>query len=131
MRLSPVVTTKDNRWQPRKFLSKWNLALDCASTHRLGAASMQGSHFGQRDGMIMPLPSVAMPRVRSDRTRDIRVVAEECPVALVYDGTSIAVLMATPAELADLALGFSLTECIIREAAEIQDIEVVPGFEGV
>ncbi len=88
-------------------------------------------HGSQRDGTIMPFPSVAMPRVRSDRTRDIRVVAEECPVALVYDGTSIAVLMATPAELADLALGFSLTEGIIREAAEIQDIEVVPRFEGV
>ena len=92
---------------------------------------MHGSHFGQRDGTIMPFPSVAMPRVRSDRTRGIRVVAEESPVALVYDGTSIAVLMATPAELADLALGFSLTEGIIREAGEIQDIEVVPGPDGV
>src|ERR1700749_486893 len=131
MEYSPMVSTKENRWPYRKFLPDGNLALDYASTHRLGAASMHGSHFGQRDGTIMPFPSVATPRVRSDRTRGIRVVAEECPVALIYDGTSTAVLMATPAELADLALGFSLTEGIIRETTEIQDIEVVPGFEGV
>jgi FdhD protein len=97
----------------------------------VGAASMHGSQFGQRDRTIMPAPSVVMPRVRSDRTRDTRVVAEECPVALVYDGTTIAVLMATPADLADLALGFSLTEGIIRDAGEIEELDVVPGPAGI
>ena len=92
---------------------------------------MHGSQFGRRDRTIMPAPSVAMSRVRSDRTRDTRVVAEECPVALVYDGTTIAVLMATPTDLADLALGFSLTEGTIREAGEIEDLDIVPGSAGI
>ncbi|MBR0777867.1 formate dehydrogenase accessory sulfurtransferase FdhD [Bradyrhizobium diazoefficiens] len=49
-----------------------------------------------------------MPRLTSRGMRDERVIAEECPVALVFDGTTIAVLMATPSDLTDLALGFSL-----------------------
>ena len=92
---------------------------------------MHGSEFGRRDRRIMPAPSVAMSRVGSDRTRDTRMVAEECPVALVYDGTTIAVLMATPTGLADLAVGFSLTEGIIREAGEIEDLDIVPGSAGI
>ena len=92
---------------------------------------MHGSEFGRRDRRIMPAPSVAMSRVRSDRTRDTRMVAEECPVALVYDGTTIAVLMATPTGLADLAVGFSLTEGIIREAGKIEDLDIVPGSAGI
>ena len=51
---------------------------------------MHGSQFGRRDRRIMPAPSVGMSRARPDRTRDMRMVAEECPVALVYDGTTIA-----------------------------------------
>jgi FdhD protein len=58
-------------------------------------------------------------------------MAEECPVALVYDGTTVAVLMATPADLEDLALGFSLTEGIISDIGEIDELNVVPGSAGI
>jgi FdhD protein len=92
---------------------------------------MHGSQFGRHDRAIVPLPSVRMPRFDSDRACDMRMVAEECPVALVYDGTTVAVLMATPADLADLALGFSLTEGIVRSISEIDEIDVVPGSDGV
>ncbi|WP_458194636.1 formate dehydrogenase accessory sulfurtransferase FdhD [Bradyrhizobium sp. UFLA05-153] len=63
--------------------------------------------------------------------QDERVVAEECPVALVFDGTAMAVLMATPSDLTDLALGFSLTEGIIEHAGEIEELSVVPGPDGI
>jgi FdhD protein len=56
---------------------------------------------------------------------------EECPVALVYDGTTAAVLMATPANLAGLARGFSLTEGIIGDIGEIEELSVVPGPDGI
>ncbi len=92
---------------------------------------MHGSQSGRHDRAIVPLPSVRMPRFKSDFTRDTRAMAEECPVALVYDGTTVAVLMATPADLEDLALGFSLTEGIIRDAGEIDDLNVVPGSSGI
>ncbi len=92
---------------------------------------MHGTQFDARDRASTPPASVAMPRLTSRGTRDARIVAEECPVALVYDGTTIAVLMASPADLTDLARGFSLTEGIIGDIGEIEELTVVPGPDGI
>jgi len=59
------------------------------------------------------------------------IVAEEVPVALEYNGISHAVMMATPADLEDFALGFSLTEGILGEAGELYSCELVVGTEGI
>lgn len=48
---------------------------------------------------------------------------QECPVAIVIDGMSQAVLMATPHDLRDFALGFALTEGLIASPADVQDYE--------
>lgn len=50
-------------------------------------------------------------------------VAEEVPVALVFNGISHAVMMATPRDLEELAAGFALTEGIVGARAEIHEIE--------
>jgi FdhD protein len=59
------------------------------------------------------------------------VVVDEAPVALVYNGISHAVMMATPADLEDFALGFSLSEGIIATAAECYGIEIEHEPQGI
>jgi FdhD protein len=60
-----------------------------------------------------------------------RVLAEETAVAISYNGSTHAVLMATPADLEDLAIGFSLTEGILDDISAIEGIEVVPYDRGL
>jgi FdhD protein len=58
-------------------------------------------------------------------------VAEEIPVALEYNGISHAVMMASPADLEDFALGFSLSEGILRDRSELYECELVEGVDGI
>jgi FdhD protein len=60
-----------------------------------------------------------------------RILAEEAPVAFSYDGATHAVLMATPENLEDFALGFSYTEGIISAPAEIAELTVVSVADGI
>ncbi len=58
-------------------------------------------------------------------------VACEVPVALHYNDLPFAVLMATPCDLADLALGFSLSEAIIADADELQIQAIEESVDGI
>ena len=69
---------------------------------------------------------------RAGRWEDgTRAVPAEVPVALVFNGTTQAVMMATPDALEDFAAGFALTEGIITGLSEIRDTEVVELAEGI
>jgi formate dehydrogenase accessory protein FdhD len=59
------------------------------------------------------------------------VVPDEVPVALVYNGISHAVMLASPADLEDFALGFSLAERIVRHPRDIYDIEIEAEGDGI
>jgi FdhD protein len=61
----------------------------------------------------------------------MRVLAEETPVALTYNRTTHAVMLATPADLEDFAVGFSLTEGIIDDATEIAALDVKEVRDGI
>ena len=63
--------------------------------------------------------------------RRTRSVPEETPVALTYNGTSYAVMMATPSDLVDYAIGFSLAEGVIRHPADVASLDVISHDAGV
>ncbi|WP_290874437.1 formate dehydrogenase accessory sulfurtransferase FdhD [Aquabacterium sp.] len=54
----------------------------------------------------------------------------EHPVALVFNGLSHAVMMATPTDLEDFALGFALSEGLIERPADCHDLDVIEGPHG-
>jgi FdhD protein len=60
-----------------------------------------------------------------------RVVPEEVPIVFSYGGSTHAVMMGTPADLEDFAVGFSLTEGIIASVGEIQGITIVEEGAGL
>ncbi|WP_297322656.1 formate dehydrogenase accessory sulfurtransferase FdhD [uncultured Bartonella sp.] len=89
-----------------------------------------------RENEIIPSPvdkvSVDVVFANSRQSKEIsKIVAEETPVALSYDGTTQAVLMASPDDLEDFAYGFSLTEEFILDPGEIENIDIVALPRGI
>lgn len=78
--------------------------------------------------------TVILPRTvmqEGELWRDTDPVVQEAPVALVYNGISHAVMMATPSDLADLALGFSLSERILQNPAQLIGVEIEQRDQGL
>src|SRR5260370_25329823 len=68
--------------------------------------------FRLRDGAVIPRDSA---------------IAAEVPVALAYNGVSHVVMMATPSDLADFAVGFSISEGILADRTELLGLDIEEG----
>jgi len=69
--------------------------------------------------------------VRGAVTHKTDQVAEETPIALVYHGVPHVVMLATPANLEDFAVGFTLSEGLVARPEEIRSVEVTHGEEAI
>jgi FdhD protein len=82
--------------------------------------------------MREPTVAVASSVWRQQSTADgERIIPEETAVAFTYDGGSYAVMMATPHDLEDFALGFSFTEGLISSPVDIRQLDIVEHDAGV
>ena len=86
---------------------------------------------------MTPPPAPALHKIRAWRTQGALrqpfedVVIAEAPIALVYNGRTHAVMMATPSDLEDFALGFSLSEGVIADVSEWRFIDARSHSQGV
>ena len=82
---------------------------------------------------------VARPVVRVSRSfwrasgdvQGDRAIPEETAVAFTFNTASYAVMMATPQDLEDFAVGFSLTEGVISSRDAIDSVEIIEGDVGI
>lgn len=75
--------------------------------------------------------AVEKMQVLSEMTEKEETLAVEMPVALVYNGISHAVMMTSPQDLEDFALGFSLAEGIIDNVSDIYGIDIEHTCNGI
>jgi FdhD protein len=85
------------------------------------------------DGKVPP-PALSVPCLawrNGEMAESARAVPEETAIAFTFNGTSHAVMMATPADLEDFAVGFALTEGLIESSSEIASLDVIASPLGV
>lgn len=83
-------------------------------------------------GSLPPCSATKVKRWRQEGTLSAEdTLAEEIPVALCYNGVSHLVMMATPTDLEDFALGFSLSEGILQHSSELYDLEIRAYGDGI
>jgi len=85
--------------------------------------------FAQASDALVPVRALRV-QAQARSCHDDAVVVE-APVALLYNGLSFAVMMATPCDLEDFALGFALSEGVVEATNEFRLVDVVRSDAGI
>lgn len=72
-----------------------------------------------------PTDRTPAPAADAEASAPARPLVEECPVAITFNSTAYAVLMATPRDLRDFGMGYALTEGIVSGPTDVTEIEIV------
>jgi FdhD protein len=82
--------------------------------------------------MLPPVKSAKRRVWRDGRLADgSRLIPEETALALTYNGGTYAVMMGTPQDLRDFAVGFSLNEGVVQSPADIESLDIVELDDGI
>jgi FdhD protein len=86
----------------------------------------------QNDALAPASAEVPVQRWKKGQlTRTTDLVTEEVPVALVYHGVPHVVMLATPIDLEDYAVGFTVSEGLVGSPSEIQSVEIERGADSI
>lgn len=78
---------------------------------------------------VKSLPGLAI--TREGHRAVTRTLPEEVPVAVSFNGTTLAVMMCTPADIEDFAHGFAFTEGVIASPREVESFELIDHPKGI
>ncbi len=85
---------------------------------------------GAREAARTSVPARGTLHTLSGDTETVWQVPEEVPLAVQFNSQSYAVMMGTPADFEDFALGFAIAEGIVAEACDVSGVLVLPTEQG-
>ncbi|MDB4882180.1 MAG: fdhD [Gemmatimonadetes bacterium] len=99
---------------------------------RNSSTALTDAHAAQRLGYALASTGVTGLRIDGGRAAPVtETLADETPVTMAFNLSPHAVMMATPADLEDFAVGFAVTEGIVRSASDIARVSAVRYSRGV
>jgi formylmethanofuran dehydrogenase subunit D len=109
--------------------SEWQQKYDQQARNSRRISGLDGSGGVAMTDAAVPVPSAKV--TAQGITAHARTIPAEVPVAFVYDGTTHAVMMASPTDLEDFAVGFSLAEGHHRAPEDMQSLDIVEQDKGI